>query len=161
MHCYECGGTSDRECSKSKDAGDIVRAEMIVSCNSTAHSCMTADRDNGERALKKRIRKSLQIKTPSVIEQRTCWSAEVKGCTVYTPGQPRVCACLSELCNCQGVGGPDGIDIECPKWRDMKSTASNSRHQYFMKGTPVMVIVLHCAFMLGFFAAPTNESWAS
>ena len=48
LHCYECGGTSNRECSKSKDAGEIIKLEKIVKCNSTANSCMTADRDNGE-----------------------------------------------------------------------------------------------------------------
>ena len=48
LHCYECGGTSNRECSKSKDAGEIIKMENVVRCNSTANSCMTADRDYGE-----------------------------------------------------------------------------------------------------------------
>ena len=93
-----------------------------------------------------------------MIEQRTCWSAEVKGCTAYTPGQSRVCACLSELCNCQGEGGPAQIDIECPKLKDMQSTASNYRHRFLTKGTPVMVSVLQCAFMIAnLLVVPTHE----
>ena len=104
----------------------------------------------------------LQIKPPLVIEQRTCWSAEVKGCTAYTPGQPRVCACLTELCNCQVEGGPSQIDKECPKWTDMQSTASDSRHRIHIKGIPVNMIALHCTFLLAYIlSAPTHVSWVS
>ncbi len=48
LNCYECGGTTGRDCSNSTDENKIVEVEKLVSCNDTAYSCMTMDRDGGE-----------------------------------------------------------------------------------------------------------------
>eukprot|EP00095_Tigriopus_kingsejongensis_P001056 maker-scaffold631_size122145-snap-gene-0.39 protein:Tk01056 transcript:maker-scaffold631_size122145-snap-gene-0.39-mRNA-1 annotation:"PREDICTED: uncharacterized protein LOC103312666" len=110
LNCYECGGNTGKDCLEFTPS-----VKFEVQCNTTAFSCMSADRDGA-------------------LEQKMCWTRDSNTCDSPIPGQLRVCTCTRDLCNCFAETGSAALVKDCPS-----SLAAPANAQLRSTGTRLSV----------------------